>query len=45
MDIFGECIPDKALTNFDLIGYVKKPNFSNSRAVFMRDTLPKRPTR
>lgn len=43
MDIFGVCIPDKALTNFDLIGYVKKLNISNFRGVFMRDTLPKRP--
>ena len=43
MDIFGECIPNKALTNFDLIDYVNKLNISNFRGVFMRDTLPKRP--
>ena len=43
MDIFGERIPNKILTNFDLIDYVKKLNISNFRGVFMRDTLPKRP--
>ena len=43
MDIFGECIPNKILTNFDLIDYVKKLNIPNFRGVFMRDTLPKRP--
>ena len=43
MDIFGEYIPDKILTNFDLIDYAKKLNIPNFRGVFMRDTLPKRP--
>ena len=43
MDIFGKCIPNKILTNFDLIDYVKKLNIPNFRGVFMRDTLPKRP--
>ena len=41
MDIFGEYIPDKILTNFDLIDYAKKLNIPNFRGVFMRDTLPK----
>ena len=41
MDIFGEYIPNKILTNFDLIDYVKKLNIPNFRGVFMRDTLPK----
>ena len=43
MDIFGEYIPDKILTNFDLLDYVKKLGIPNFRGVFMRDTLPKRP--
>ena len=43
MDIFGEYIPNKILTNFDLIDYVKKLSIPNFRGVFMRDTLPKRP--
>ena len=43
MDIFGEYIPDKILTNFDLLDYVKKLDIPNFRGVFMRDTLPKSP--
>ena len=42
MDIFGEYIPDKVLTNFDLLDYVKKINIPNFRGVFMRDELPKK---
>ena len=30
MDIFGEYIPDKILTNFDLLDYVKKLDIPNS---------------
>ena len=43
MDIFGEYIPDKILTNFDLLDYVKKLDIPNFRGVFMRDILPKSP--
>tara|TARA_Y100000310_G_scaffold330585_1_gene402495 strand:- start:817 stop:1266 length:450 start_codon:yes stop_codon:yes gene_type:complete len=43
MDVFGLYIPNKVLTNFDLINYVKELKISNFRGVFMRDTLPKSP--
>ena len=33
---------DKALTNFDLIDYVKKLKIPYFRGVFMRDNLPKK---
>ena len=41
MDIFGEYIPNKILTNFYLIDYVKKLDIPNFREVFMGDTTPK----
>ena len=40
MDVYGIRIPDKALTNFELLDYVKKLNIPKFRRVFMRDTLP-----
>ena len=43
MDVYGIRIPDKALTNFELLDYVKKLNIPNFRGVFMRDTLPSSP--
>ena len=43
MDVFGITIPDKALTNLELIDYANKLNISNCRGIFMRDTLPKIP--
>ena len=43
MDVFGVYIPDKVLTNYDLIEYVIKLKIPNFRGVFMRDTLPKVP--
>lgn len=43
MDVFGTHIPDKTLTNFDLIEYVQKLKIPKFRGVFMRDTLPKKP--
>ena len=43
MNVFGVEIPDKVLTNFDLIEYVIKLEIPNFRGVFMRDTLPPRP--
>ena len=43
MDVFGLYIPNKVLTNFDLINYVKELKRTNFRGVFMRDTLPKSP--
>ena len=43
MDVYGIQIPDKALTNFELLDYVHKLKISNFRGVFMRDTLPSSP--
>ena len=43
MDVFGTQIPDKALSNFELLDYAKQLNIPNFRGVFMRDELPKRP--
>ena len=43
MDVFGIFIPDKVLTNFDLIEYAQKLEIPKFRGVFMRDTLPKKP--
>ena len=35
MDVYGIQIPDKALTNFELLDYVHKLKISNFRGVFM----------
>ena len=43
MDVYGIQIPDKALTNFELLDYAKKLKIPNFRGVFMRDTLPHNP--
>ena len=43
MDLFGLHIADKALSNFELIGYANQLNIPNFRRVFMRDELPKKP--
>ena len=43
MNVFGVEIPDKVLTNFDLIEYVIKLDIPNFRGVFMRNTLPPKP--
>ena len=40
MEVFGVFIPDKALTNVDILFYVKELQIPNFRGVFMRDTLP-----
>src|SRR5678816_1027780 len=45
IDVEGVVLPNKALTNFELIDAVKKLNIPNFRGVFMRDALPKRPRR
>ena len=45
MDVFGVEIPDKPLTNYELIYYAAILNIPNFRGVFMRDTLPKAPER
>ena len=43
MDVYGIKIPDKALTNFELLDYAQKLKIPNFRGVFMRDTLPNTP--
>ena len=43
MNVFGIDIPNKVLTNFDLIEYTKTIGIPNFRGVFMRDTLPRIP--
>ena len=42
MDVFGLEIPNKPLTNYELIDYAEKLKI-NFRGVFMIDTLPKVP--
>ena len=44
MDVFGINIPDKTLTNFDLIHYAEKLDIP-IRGIFMRDSLPAKPKR
>ena len=39
MKVFGVDMPDSALTNFDIIRYVKLLGIPHFRGVFMRDTL------
>ena len=43
MNVYGIQIPDKPLTNFDILRYVKDLEISDFRGVFMRDNLPKAP--
>ena len=43
MDVFRTFIPNKVLTNFDLIEYAKKLKIPKFRGVFMSDTLPRKP--
>ncbi len=43
MNVYGIQIPNKPLTNFELLEYSTKLNIPNLRGVFMRDTLPNTP--
>ena len=43
MNVYGIQIPDKALTNFELLDYSKQLHIITLRGVFMRDTLPLTP--
>ena len=45
IDVEGVVLPNKPLTNFELIDAAKKLNIPNFRGVFLRDTLPKKPRR
>lgn len=45
MEVFGEYIPNKSLTNYDLYEYIEKLGIQNCRGIFMRNELPKKPKR
>ena len=45
MEVYGLEIPDKPLSNFELLNYVKELDIPNFRGVFMRDSLPHSPHR
>ena len=40
MEVGGVRIPDKALTNFELLNYANKLKIPNFRGIYMRDNLP-----
>ena len=42
MEVYGLQIPDKPLSNFELIKYAENLNILSFRDVFMRDELPKK---
>ena len=41
MNVYGIDIPDKPLTNFELLDYAKKLHIPHFRGVFMKNDLPK----
>ena len=43
ISVEGVNLPNKALTNFELLDAVKKLKIQNFRGVFMRNDLPRRP--
>src|SRR5678816_3267015 len=43
LNVEGIILPNKPLTNFELIEAAKKLNINNFRDVFLRDELPKKP--
>ena len=43
MNVYGIHIPDKPLTNRELVEYAHQLDIPNFRGVFMRDSLPKKP--
>src|SRR5688572_31713950 len=45
IDVEGVVLPNKPLTNFELLDAAKKLNILNFRGVFVRDELPKKPRR
>ena len=45
INVEGVVLPNKPLTNFELIEAAKKLNIPNFRGFFMRDALPKKPRR
>jgi hypothetical protein len=45
IDVCGIVLPNKPLTNLELLDAAKKLNILNFRGFFMRDDLPKKPKR
>ena len=45
LNVQGLIIENKALSNHELIGYIKQLKIKNFRGVFMRDSLPKKQRR
>jgi len=45
IDVCGIVLPNKPLTNLELLDAAKKLNILNFRGFFMRDALPKQPKR
>ena len=43
MNVYGLKIPEKSLSNFDLLDYAQKLNIPHFRGVFMKNDLPKVP--
>ena len=43
ISVEGVNLPNKALTNFELLDAVKKLKIPNFRGIFMRNELPRRP--
>ena len=43
MEVYGTPIPDKALSNFELLDYARQLKIPSFRGVIMRDELPKKP--
>ena len=43
MDVYGIHIPNKALTNLELVEFARQLHIPDFRGVFMRDTLPTKP--
>jgi len=45
MQVENVILPNKPLSNFEILDTVKKIDLKNFRGVFLRDTLPKKPKR
>ena len=43
MEVFGLQLPNRALSNFDILKYVDQLGIPHFRGVFMKDTLPNAP--
>ena len=43
MEVFGLQLPNRALSNFDILKYVDQLDISHFRDLFVKDTLPNAP--